>query len=236
MMRRGLTLIEIVVTIAIMGLVTAVAIPSLNGIFDLRQRAGVQELARTYTFLVDEAVLRNVTFRVAYNLDRSTWRVEVGDANTLIFGDAESREAHEAELEDQMARFTQRELDEGAADDLDGSHGRFEGLDSEMFTSANALPDKTRFAFVYTPQYGEDGVEPHDKLPEDPEDERVAYSYVFPDGTAEHTVVRIVDADDPDDGYTLEVEPISGKVRLDTDLVDPSESFAWLPEEGPDLP
>jgi prepilin-type N-terminal cleavage/methylation domain-containing protein len=236
MIRRGLTLIEIVVTMAIMGLITAVAIPSLNGIFDLQQRAGAQELARTYTFLVDEAVLRNVTFRVAYNLDRGTWKVEIGDANTLIFGDAEAREAHESDLEDQMSRFTQREIDEGAATDLAAAAGRFEGLETEMFTTGQELPGGTRFGFVYTPQYGEGGVEPQDTVPEDPEDDRIAYSYIFPDGTAEHTVVRIVADGEDDDGYTLEVEPISGKVRLATDLVDPADSFGWLPDAGPDLP
>ena len=31
------------------------------------------------------------------------------------------------------------------------------------------------------------------------------------------------------------LEPISGKVRLETDLLDPSSSMSWLPESGPEI-
>jgi hypothetical protein len=44
-----------------------------------------------------------------------------------------------------------------------------------------------------------------------------------------------VDNDDPEDGYTIEVEPISGKVSVTTELVDPRQSMTWRPTEGPQL-
>ncbi|MFO0004188.1 MAG: Tfp pilus assembly protein FimT/FimU, partial [bacterium] len=53
--RRGLTLIEVMVAMAILMAVVAVAIPSLQGVLDLQQRGSAKELAQTYTWLIDEA-------------------------------------------------------------------------------------------------------------------------------------------------------------------------------------
>jgi hypothetical protein len=80
-----------------------------------------------------------------------------------------------------------------------------------------------------------DGQRPHSEPPEDPTEDNLAYSYVFPDGTAEHTVVRIVDENDEEDGFTVEVEPMGGRVNVVTDIVSPSESLSWLPQEGPEI-
>ncbi len=246
--RSGLTLIEIMVVVAIVATLAFLAAPAMDGIFDLQERGAAKELAQTYAWLIDEAQLRNVTFRVVYNLDRGTWKVEAGDPRTLVFSTPEERQQAEDAQKDAMSRFTERELAEGAtatAEDM-GEEGteslvtnevkQFEGLEgSASFTTENKLPDSCRFAFVYTPEYGLEGARPADEPPEDPEDEKVAYTYVFPDGTAQHIVVRIVSIDDPEDGYTVEVEPISGKVSLENDIVDPSQSLSWLPTEAPTL-
>jgi hypothetical protein len=213
-------------------------VPAMSGLLDLKQRSAAKELAQTYTWLLDEAALRNVAFRMVYNLDRSTWTIEAGDPNTLVFTNPEKREEFDERLEDDMSRYTQREVDEGEAEDVESQRGRFTGL-AELdvpFTTSKPLPNGTRFAYVYTPQYEEGGLEPtKEGPPEDVEDDQIAYTYVFPDGTAEHTVVRIVDEEDNENGWTIEVLPVSGEIRLSTDLVDPSDSLDWVPDEGPEL-
>ena len=234
--RRGLTLIEILVALAVMALVAAISIPTLEGLLALKQRSAAKDLAQTYTWLLDEAALRNVAFRMVYNLDRSTWMIEAGDPATLVFSNPEAREEHDEKLEDEMSRYTKREIEEGEADDVESDRGRFVGLSDIAFKSAQTLPTGTRFSFVYTPQYDEEGLTPTENgPPDDEEEDRIAYTYVFPDGTAEHTVVRIVDDDDESDGWTIEVLPISGDIRLTPDLVDPSQSMEWIPEEGPEI-
>jgi prepilin-type N-terminal cleavage/methylation domain-containing protein len=236
--RHGLTLIEIMVAIALMATIAAIGVPAMSGLLDLKQRSAAKELAQTYTWLLDEAALRNVAFRMVYNLDRSTWTIEAGDPNTLVFTNPEKREEFDERIEDDMSRYTQREVDEGEAEDVESQRGRFTGL-AELdvpFTTSKPLPNGTRFAYVYTPQYEEGGLEPtKEGPPEDVEDDQIAYTYVFPDGTAEHTVVRIVDEEDNENGWTIEVLPVSGEIRLSTDLVDPSDSLDWVPDEGPEL-
>ncbi|MFT4979399.1 MAG: prepilin-type N-terminal cleavage/methylation domain-containing protein, partial [Myxococcota bacterium] len=231
----GLTLIEIMVVIAIIGIVVAVGAPALSGILALEQQRAISELAQTYIWLRDEASLRNVTFRVAYNLDQNTWKVEAGDPNTLVFSTPEEREANDREVQDRMDRYTERELEEGA-EDLRGISTRFDGLDDPAFTTEQKLPRGIHFAFVYTPQYGEGGMTASEDPPDTPEEEAIAYTYIFPDGTAEHIVIRIVDDDDENYGYTLEIEPLTGAVRLTEDeIMDPSDSFSWIPDRGPSL-
>lgn len=234
-LRRALTLIEVMVVIAVLALLVAVGVPALSGVLDLQQQAAAEELGRTYKLLREEAGLRNVTFRIAYNLDMNTWGVEVGDPTAQAFSSPETREKAEEDLQDEMKRFTQRELEEGAADELKEKSGRFEMLADPRFNQPKPLPAGLRFAWIYTPAYAPDGLKPSDEPPEDPADQAIAYTYIFPDGSSEHIVVRIVDEEDPEDGYTLEVEPLSGKAIVSDELVDPAQSMSWLPTEGPKI-
>jgi len=231
-LRRGLTLIEIIVVMAIIVAVTAIGAPTIAGVVGLREQRAATELAQTYIWLINEAQLRNVTFRMVFNLDRSTWKVEVGDPGTLVFATPEEREEYDQVLQEDMSRYTEREIEEGLVEEEEGL-GRFDGLSDPIFNTEVELPSDMVFLFVYTPQYGEDGVIPSDDPPEDPEDDTIAYTYIFPDGSAEHTVIRMGDPEDFEDGYTIVVEPLSGQVQVKDDIIDPGESLEWIPEEGP---
>jgi prepilin-type N-terminal cleavage/methylation domain-containing protein len=238
--RAGISLIEIMVVLAIMAVVLGIGIPSLAAIFDIQQRGAARELASTYGFLVNEAAMRNVTFRIAYHLDEGWYEIQVGDPDTLVFSDPETRARFEDERERDMKSITpssgrdgntaEGEGEEEESDALD----RFRGLDSPGFQSKVELPTNSRYAFVYTPQYGEPQT-PSDTPPEKPEDAKVVYSYVFANGVAEHTVVRIVDIGDPEDGFTVEVEPLSGRVSVESELRDIGESMTWIPDEAPSI-
>lgn len=232
--RRAMTLIEIVVVIAVLGLIALVSMPALNALFDLRQRAAARELAQTYTWLIDEASLRNATFRVAFNLDEGSWQVEVGEPDMVILQTPEERIRHEQEQRDKLKRYTQRELQEGRGPE-DAETSRFEGLTDPSFTTSQKLPEGTRFAWVWTPQYGEQGQRPREGEAREDEGPTMAYSHVFRDGTAEHTLIRIESVDSPEDGFTVEVLPVSGQVRMVTERIEPGQSLAWLPREAPGL-
>lgn len=234
-----MTLIEIVVVMALFVALFAVAIPSYRAIFDINLRGAAKDMGQTFKWLQDEAAMRDVTFRVAINLDRNSWKVEVGDSSALVYSTPEEREEAQEALAEAMRRYTDRELEEDpeAQEEIAAlAGGKFTGLTSSAFTTEQVLPNGTAFAWVYTPQYGEDGIVPSGEGPhDDPMDDTVAYVHVFPDGTAEHAVIRIVDADDIEDGWTIEVEPLSGKVNLTSELVDPEDSLSWIPEEGPTI-
>lgn len=231
--RSGMTLLEIMVVIAIIAVVSAIAIPSMGAVFDLEQRGAARDLAMTYKFLLNEASMRNVTFRIAYNLDENTYQVEVGDPDTLIFSSPEALEAYTEEQDKKLHRLDKQ----GAEEAAQATEQRFAGLSMQGFESKVELPGNSTWAFVYTPQYGEPQVptpeDEREKRARDGEGPRIVYSYIFGSGEAEYTVVRIVSVDDPEDGYTVEVEPVSGMVSVDSDLRDVGASLAWLPSEPP---
>lgn len=234
--RAGLTLIEVLVAIAVMGLVMAVAIPSLRAIFDVHMTGAAKELALSYRYMRDEATLRNVTFRVAYYLDLNGYKIEVGDSNTLIFASAGARQAFDDELENDLKRYTDRQIEEGEANEVLEKKGRFEGLSDPALDAQVQMPAGTRIAWVWTPQYDEP-VEPSDDPPEDEDDMGVvAYSHIFNNGYVEHTLIRIEDIEDPDDGFTIEIEPLSGRVHIHDELKLPRDIVSWVPEQGPEIP
>ena len=233
--RRGMTLIEVMVTVAIVLLILSVGIPSIAGLMALQQRGAVYELATTFAYLRDEATLRNVTFRIAFNLDRSTFEVQAGSPDATIFASQQEREDWEDELEDRLSRFTERQISEGAADELMDQTGRFQGLEDVTLDTKVELPGGSRFAWVWTPKH-EEPVEPASIPPEDPEDDTIVYAHIFPNGQMEPVVVRIVDEDDPDEGWTVIVEPLTGRIHLEDSLVEPEDLFDWLPDDGPEMP
>jgi prepilin-type N-terminal cleavage/methylation domain-containing protein len=228
---RGLTLVEIMIVIALLGVIALVGVPIVNNVFAVQQRAAIQNIAQTYVWLGEEAQLRNVCFRLAINLDQNSWKIEIGDANALVFSNPDEAKEYSEAIESKMRRFTKRQREEEGLDEKK-TPSQFDKMDESAFTTEHVLPDGLYFSFVYTPQYGEDGIRPNDEFPDDPEDERIAYSHIFPDGSAEHTVIQIMEYDD-EQPLSLIIEPLSGKVQVTTELREPTESLSWVPEEGP---
>lgn len=230
--RKAFTVIELVIVLAVLAIVAAISVPALSSILSIEQHSAIKEMGQTLTWLQEEAALRNVAFRMEINLDRNSWKVEQGDPASLIFSNPEEAEKFRDEQKDKMKRFTKRQAEENQIN-LEEDPSKFDTIEDPMFTTGAELPSGIVFDFVYTPQYGDDGVRPNPELPEDPEDEAIAYIHVFPDGTAEHAVIRIVNIDDEEDGYSLEMEPMGGGIRLTDEIVDPRDSLSWLPDEGP---
>jgi Tfp pilus assembly protein FimT len=245
-------LMEIMVVGAIIAGVFAIALPSTRSLMGVDRQVAAKNLASTYRYLREEATLRNVVFRVAFDLDANTWTVQVGDPDTLIFYDQDTRESFEDELRGELRRYTQREIEAGEAEETVSRLQNFQDVADETLarlveppempedgsepepSASVALPAGTVFAWVQTPQYDKP-VEASDDPPKDDEPHSIAYAFIFPNGYAEPAFIRIVDEDDKDDGYTIEVEPLSGRVILHEEEVELDDVLGWLPEEGPEL-
>jgi len=230
-----MTLMEILVTLAIIIGIMSISVPTLYNVLALEQHAVARELATTIAFLRDEATLRNVTFRISFDLDAGTWKVQAGSPDATIFTTPEEREAWESDIRDRLARYTQREIEEGAADELLDQTGRFEDVSEVSLDTAQELPGGTRFGWIWTSQW-EEPVTPSEPPPEDPADDKVVHLHIFPDGQLEAAVIRLVSDDDPDEGYTLVVEPLTGRIQMESEELEPEQLFTWLPLEAPELP
>lgn len=222
-----MTLMEVMVAIAIALALMLVLVPSVSAIFELRQREAAKRIVLLYHQLHDQAVLRNTTFRVTYDLSSNSYKVESTDKVALIYSDPEERKQYESELRSQLLGLSEEERAQMQA------QARFQTADTG-FSSQSELPAGVRLYGVYTPQYGKmvtlDDVDPRS------EESLQVHSYVFANGFAEHTLIWIVDEDDHTRGWTVEIEPLSGRVHLHGELVDWQDSQRFVPRTGPSLP
>jgi type II secretory pathway pseudopilin PulG len=231
-----MTLLEVLISIAIMMLMTAVMVPTLSNVLALEQRNAARKLALMYEQLHDEAVLRNRTFRIAFDLDANKYTVESSDSRASIFTDPTARENYEEREKERL-----EDMEEEDRKDYLDNQAKFQKVGDGEFSKAFELPENTRFKMVYTPQY-EEPVEPRDqgrrKRRGEEDEPNIAYSYLFANGFAEYTVIQIVEDDAlyDDEGFTIIVDPLSGKVEFVTELVDHHDRFDFIPDEGPQLP
>jgi type II secretory pathway pseudopilin PulG len=238
---------EMMVVIALLGVVILAILPSFGSMMGLQRDVSARRLASSYRFLHEEAALRNTSFRLVFNLDANSWAVEVGDPNTLIFHNQDDREEFQSDLMSELSRYTTREIEEGKASDVTDQINRFDAVTEMVLhsladdletregrTAAVYLPEGTEFLWVQTAQYREP-VTASPSPPDDPAEESVAYSMIFPNGTMEPTLIRIVDSDDQEDGVTIMVEPLSGRVEIVEEELELDDWLDWLPDEGPEL-
>ncbi len=234
--RRGLTLAELMITVVVLGLIAVLGVPILSSITAVKEKSAVKEIGQTYLWLLEEASVRNVVFRIKFNLDQGSWKVEVADPNTMVFSSPEAAEEFQERVEDDRTElpeaFAQSSDEDDDTIDLRNAGKRFEGLESEIFTTEQSLPEGLIFDFIYTPQYGEDGLRSDS---EESDEDVIGYSHIFPNNTAEHTVIRIVNINDVNDGYSLEIEPMTGNIRITPDIITPEDSLSWIPDEGPTI-
>jgi len=219
------------VVIAIILALTAVLLPTGRSLLQLNQRAEARKLAVLYERLHDEAVMRDRSFRITFLLDENKYVVEPGMPGALIAAGPEEREAHEAEVKAKLAMMN----DKQKKDWLLQNRQPFEALQEDGKMEME-LSSGVKLGGIYTPQYGT-VVRPGDKLPGMEKDDPLrVFTYIMSSGFIEHTLIWLVEADDPTDGWTVEIEPMSGSVKLFGELVDPKDEFAWLPDSPPSLP
>ena len=229
--RRGLSILEVMVVIAIVLALTAVLIPSTRSLLEINQRSAARKLAIQLERFHDEAIMRNRSFRIAYFLDEDRYVIEAGEAGALISAGPDERESYENEVRSKLDNMD----DEQKLAWKQNNRQPFESLEVAGKMEV-VLPKGVKFGGVYTPQYGK-MVLPGTKLEGQPEDTPVVvYSYVMNSGFSEHTVVWLVDSNDPTSGWTVEVEPLSGAIRVHGELVDPETDFDFIPDTPPALP
>lgn len=73
---NGLTLIELLVAMTIVGLIFAVAATSLRSVFNVNLKSGAAHLASTLRYLSNKAVTDHLYLRMVYDLEEQSYHVE----------------------------------------------------------------------------------------------------------------------------------------------------------------
>jgi general secretion pathway protein H len=215
----GLTLIEILVAMAIVGLIIGVSATGLRSVFNVNMKSAAGKLAGTLRYLSNKAVTDHRYIRVIYDLEAQTYSVEECTEPIVV-----SIEDEEAQAEKEKKETPKpEEGEEAPTEGEEGEEGGNKTADSCAPSESSLLkpvklPSGVLFKDVsvsYLKWKKERGQ---------------IYTYFFPDGYATPTLVNFKDEED-ENHFSVEVEALSGKVRIASEY---REHFTGSGNEGGD--
>jgi general secretion pathway protein H len=231
---RGFTLIEIIIVLAIVGLIMSLGVSGLRSIARSDLRADATHLSGAMRFLFDRASTTGKTHRLVLDLEGGRYWAEVSDDKFFVPRDAESPEAarrrEDSEAQEDVERRAAEEKSAKSAALGSGSSSSLptdSSYDPAKLDVGEFKPKRARFAAfkemalkpvtlnkrvvlrsVYTPR----GTEPVTT--------GRAYIYFFPLGQTEPAIVTLSDPAG-EAVYSLVAHPITGRVRIYNQEVKP---------------
>jgi general secretion pathway protein H len=234
----GFTLIEIILVLAIIGLVMGLGLSGLRSLARSDLRADSTHLAGAMRFLFDRASTTGKVHRLVLDLEGGKYWAEVTDDKFFVPRDVETpdqtrrREEQEAQ-QDKEAEDKRRAAEKSSSTAASDTYGASSGLpmdssyDPAKLEVGEFQPKRARFgAFkemalkpvtlnkhvvfrsVYTPRATE------------PVTSGRAYVYFFPLGQTEAAIVSLSDPEG-ESVYSLVAHPITGRVRVYNEEVKP---------------
>ena len=182
---RGFTLVELLVVVAIIGLITAFALPTVSSVFKMSLNKTAREVASIVKETYNSAVITGRVHRIAYDLEKGDYWVESGP-NTVLLDTSES-----LEKEKRRKRFA-KESDQGPPSEF--------GLEKSVTRKKLSLPSGVKFEDVVTEQSF------------DPIVKGTAYTHFFPHGITEQTLIHLVDSENHH--ISLSVSMLVGQTKL----------------------
>jgi general secretion pathway protein H len=202
-MRRGFTLLEICISLALLVMAMSVAMPSLESVSGVKMRTSAGQLAGCMRALYDQAALSGHTCRMAFDLDARTYWPECAQSSARISSvKEESRDGKlfvdplAAQREQERLADLQRDNPIQAQIEAKTPFAKYEDEDTRRYQ----LPDDVSFAWVWAPHQSQKYTAGS------------AYVYFFPQGNAERGIIALKHGDD--DVISVTVNPLTGKVRL----------------------
>jgi len=219
---RGFTLIEIMVALAIAGLVTSLGVGALRSLAKSDLRAATAHLSGAIRYLFDRASITGKYHRLVIDLNAGRYWAEVSDDRFYIPREAESerdvrkREDDEAKqdederrkAEEREKRYSNGNSSGGTFDmskleigDFRPKRVRFGAFKEMALKPVTIKAGKAKIAGVFTPRMSEEVTAGR------------AYIYFFPMGQTEAAIVHLTDAKG-EAPYSIVVHPITGRVKI----------------------
>jgi prepilin-type N-terminal cleavage/methylation domain-containing protein len=217
---RGLTLIELTITVAVIGLVAAMAVVSVQALGHSHLRSTSVEIAGAIKQSYDRAIMEKRLQRIAFDLDEHAWWVEYTDDPYAL--DVERLGTDEEEREEEEL-FLDEDTPEEVRAALEGGRAASFSPDPD-FPEKMPLPGAVHFGRAWT------------GMREDPFEEGVVYLHFFRGGFTEPLQLELYDGhpDAPRDTreyVTIKVRPLTGRVKMYQEQLEPPEDEGRMWEE-----
>jgi general secretion pathway protein H len=199
---RGFTLIEVLIVVAVIGVMALAAAPAVNSFTGANARAAASEIAGAFRYLFDTSALRHQTCRLVLDIDGREWWAECTTASPG------ARRNQPVMGKDGVAEDDERELARGFSDEVDAEKRKFlararfaEFKDRQV--QKRKLKGSATFEKVWTPRN------------RDPQSKGKVYVYFYPQGQADRAQIPVSDGSN---AYTVVTQPLTGRARVVTGI------------------
>ena len=213
---RGFTLIEVILVVAIMGIVISGATFGLGAITRTRLRSSAFKVASAARFAYNRSLTQGTTTRLRFDFEKNTMAIEETDTPVTL------------------ATEEQLEADPGqAVDPWDLARARLEKPLESIRPRSPFQPITNSSGKVlerYTAQPVGDGISIHALITPHEVDSRTdgeGSVYFFPGGLTEHSVIQLTDSSETI--YSVEIHPLTGAARIHNFAYEPLDD---LDDEG----
>jgi prepilin-type N-terminal cleavage/methylation domain-containing protein len=217
----GFTLIEILVVLALVGLVMGIAVRGVRSLAKSDLRASVTKMSGAIRYLFDRASTTGRIHRLVIDFEQRKYWAEVSDDRFYLPRDRETEDTRQRDQELAEEEDKARAEAEAAAggepatvdisryqpEEFKPKRARFSAF-KEMAVKAVELKGGLKIAGLFTPRLAE------------PMSSGQGYIYFFPLGLTEAAQVYLSD-EDGGSVYTLVVHPLTGKVVVHNSYIDP---------------
>jgi general secretion pathway protein H len=207
---RGFTLIELSISILILGLLLAGVLPAIDGVTGVRAREAAGKLTGMVRYMYNESALTGRPCRMTFDMDARAYWSECTDAHfTLSETKVESRDGVAVEDRPKSDNFRDTS-DSFALDSVDGAkaeHDRIEKAAAFSDFTTEEIKKQTLPTGVELSVWVDHQTEKFVK--------GKSYLYFFPQGYTERAQIYLTSGTTT---YTIKVQPLTGKAK-----VEPSE-------------